>query len=458
MDTQTQTSFSWLRQIPVELYRLDDAPLLGFPPLFPWKNFSDELSKSLQIKEVSISSSNLQWRSESDFFQGLGDHLKTLCISVGPLTGSVWWVMSEQSLLHLMNFVLNKESKEGITSTDESFVKAFYSFLAAEAANAFGRVDFDKKLFPTINKEASLPNEACLGLDITITIGKETIYGRLLLSQMFRKSWMQYYTQQQKGMALTSPIADNLSVIVHLEAGKVSLKASEWKQIRPGDFIILDSCSLDPDEDKGRVMLVINGSPFFRARIKQGSLKILEHPLYHEVNTPMATPPKNDEESSHDEDQDDADFDFDDEDITPHEETAHGENIHHDSESDQDNHIAHGEEDFDLDIEEETSGVHQIKEEAKQPPLPGQQADKGLPVSDAGKPLSVEDIPLNVVIEIGRIQMSVKKVLELQPGNTLDLDIHPESGVDLVVNGKRIAHGELLKIGDSLGIRILELS
>ena len=63
-----------------------------------------------------------------------------------------------------------------------------------------------------------------------------------------------------------------------------------------------------------------------------------------------------------------------------------------------------------------------------------------------------------VVIEVGRIQMSVKKLLELQPGNMLDLDIHPESSVDMVVNGKRIARGQLLRIGDVLGIRIIELS
>ncbi|MEI8366630.1 MAG: type III secretion system cytoplasmic ring protein SctQ, partial [Parachlamydiaceae bacterium] len=80
------------------------------------------------------------------------------------------------------------------------------------------------------------------------------------------------------------------------------------------------------------------------------------------------------------------------------------------------------------------------------------------PVKESPKaPLSVDEIPLSVVIEVGRIQMSVKKLLELQPGNMLDLDIHPESGVDLVVNGKRIAKGELLRIGDVLGIRIMEL-
>ena len=53
--------------------------------------------------------------------------------------------------------------------------------------------------------------------------------------------------------------------------------------------------------------------------------------------------------------------------------------------------------------------------------------------------------------------MSIQKLMELEPGNTLELDIHPESGVDLVVNGRRIGKGELLRIGDHLGVRILDI-
>jgi len=53
--------------------------------------------------------------------------------------------------------------------------------------------------------------------------------------------------------------------------------------------------------------------------------------------------------------------------------------------------------------------------------------------------------------------MTVQTLLDLNPGNLLELDVHPESGVDLVVNGSRIGKGELLQIGDTLGVRILEL-
>lgn len=70
---------------------------------------------------------------------------------------------------------------------------------------------------------------------------------------------------------------------------------------------------------------------------------------------------------------------------------------------------------------------------------------------------SPQDIPLNIVVEVGRLQMSVKTLMELKPGNLLDLHVHPETGVELVVNGTRVGKGELLQIGDTIGVRILEL-
>jgi flagellar motor switch protein FliN len=441
MNTNTQSFPSWLKQIPGELFKLDEKPLLGFPSTFSWETFSAALGKSLQMKNLSISPGTLQWLSQTEILAGLGDQLKSISLSVNPLPGQVTWIMPEKGLVRIMHLLLNPSSSTFPDTLDANFIKAFNQFLAAEAINALEKTDFDKKLVPVAMKESHMPAEACLGLDITILLDNEPIYGRLLLSQEFRRSWAQRFALQQKTLPLSSPIADALQVVIHLEAGKVNLKPSEWKQIVPGDFVALDACSLDPEDDKGRVMLVINGTPFFRAKIKQGSIKILEHPLYHEVNTAMDTPKKNEEEEF-----DDADFDIEEEGKEDKEEKKHEEEKH-----------PAGEEfsDEDFDISDEDAKAEAKPASAKTPePAPAAEAKAAI----SQTPLVVDEIPLPVVIEVGRIQMSVKKLLELQPGNMLELDIHPESGVDLVVNGKRIARGELLKIGESLGIRISELS
>ncbi len=70
--------------------------------------------------------------------------------------------------------------------------------------------------------------------------------------------------------------------------------------------------------------------------------------------------------------------------------------------------------------------------------------------------LSSEEIPLTLTVEVGKLTLSVEKLLEMRPGNLLELDIHPEHGVFLTVEGKRVARGELVKVGELLGVRILE--
>ena len=71
--------------------------------------------------------------------------------------------------------------------------------------------------------------------------------------------------------------------------------------------------------------------------------------------------------------------------------------------------------------------------------------------------VSPKDMAVTVTVEVGRLKMSVKKLTELQQGNYLELDLPPESGVDLIVNGQCVGKGELLKMGETLGVRILDL-
>lgn len=435
-----QAYLARIRQVPGDLFQLDEKPLLGFPPDFPWSEFSSNLGRSLQINELSIKPGEWKWIAHEELLTGLGNSAKALQLTVTPLSGQLWWAMPQEEIARLMGFILAKQPASSST-LDEDFFNAFYRFLAIEAINAFEKSSKDKKISPTLSAEEELPKGHCLCLDITINIPQGIFYGRLFLSPEFRNVWKQRYIQQQSSLNLASPIAETLDVIVHLEGGRIKLKPSEWKQIVPGDVLLLDHCTLDPDEDKGRVMLVINDVPFFRAKIKQGSLKILEHPLYHEVDTAMNNSSKNDEDPHDDEEMEDDDFDLDDD------EELEDFDIEDEEMSDSD---------FELDEIEETPAP----KEASTPPPPSKPSAEA-PASQTqaqGKaPLAIDDIPLPVIIEVGRIQMSIKKLLELQPGNMLELNIHPEAGIDLVVNGKRIARGELLRIGEALGIRIIEL-
>lgn len=451
----TEQPLDWIRQVPGELFNLDEIPLLGFHPPFPWEDFAAQIQRSFQIEDMKLTPAEWQWRDKDKLLDGFGGELKSISLVLAPLAGSVCWAMPEKDISSLIEGLFAKEKLSPATSVDPDFCEGFYRFLIAEVISAFEKVDFDKQLSPSPMPSAGTPSCHCLCLDVQISLQQgSSLHGRLFLTPEFRKSWAQRYQQQQSKAVLSTPLADKLSVIIHLEAGKASLTPSEWKQVKIGDLLLLDSCSLDPEEDKGRVMLVINGIPFFRGKIKQGSIKILEHPLYHEVDTNMTNPP--DQTEGHEENDEEDDFDnseFDDDTET---ETENGESETTSELED---------EDFDIEDETEETEIEDAKPQAKAPPsATGKPTVSAAPpppsaeVSASSRPMSIEDVPLSIVIEAGRIQMSIKKIIELQPGNLLDLNIHPETGVDLVVNGRRIAKGELLRIGDAIGVRIVELS
>ncbi len=67
------------------------------------------------------------------------------------------------------------------------------------------------------------------------------------------------------------------------------------------------------------------------------------------------------------------------------------------------------------------------------------------------------DIPLDVTVELGRVRMLIKDVLELSSGSIIELDRVAGEPVDLLVNGRLIAKGEVVVIEDNFGIRITEI-
>lgn len=80
--------------------------------------------------------------------------------------------------------------------------------------------------------------------------------------------------------------------------------------------------------------------------------------------------------------------------------------------------------------------------------------------NEAHVPRGIElilDIPLDVTVELGRIQMLIRDVLDLSSGSIIELDRVAGEPVDLLVNGRLIAKGEVVVIEDNFGIRITEI-
>ncbi len=69
----------------------------------------------------------------------------------------------------------------------------------------------------------------------------------------------------------------------------------------------------------------------------------------------------------------------------------------------------------------------------------------------------VMGVDLNVTVEIGRAKKQVKEILALRQGSIVELDKQAGAPVDILVNGKLIARGDVVVIDDNFGVRITEI-
>ncbi len=69
----------------------------------------------------------------------------------------------------------------------------------------------------------------------------------------------------------------------------------------------------------------------------------------------------------------------------------------------------------------------------------------------------VMDVPVSLTIELGSCQLPMKEVLQLNVGSVVQLDKPADAPVELSVNGKLIARGEVVVIEDRFGVKITEV-
>ncbi len=69
----------------------------------------------------------------------------------------------------------------------------------------------------------------------------------------------------------------------------------------------------------------------------------------------------------------------------------------------------------------------------------------------------IMDVPLEVTVELGRTSKSIKEILDFSPGTIIELNKLAGEPIDVLVNGKFVAKGEVVVIEESFGIRVTEI-
>ncbi|MCF7986829.1 MAG: flagellar motor switch protein FliN [Methylovulum sp.] len=67
------------------------------------------------------------------------------------------------------------------------------------------------------------------------------------------------------------------------------------------------------------------------------------------------------------------------------------------------------------------------------------------------------DVPVTIAMEIGRAQINIRNLLQLNQGSVVELDRFAGEPLDVLVNGTLIAHGEVVVVNDKFGIRLTEV-
>jgi flagellar motor switch protein FliN len=453
VSTQAQTTpWTHLKSISRELFALDEAPLIASHSPFPWEQLREAVANCFKIKDLEIHPGEFSLREKETFFQGIPSPHQLAYVQASGLTGFVAVVFSESSVQQFMTKILNIHPSQAATLPKE-FTESFFHFLTAETLFLLNKTGFDKASF-ALAPSCNLPEEPLLCQDIHIAIEGEQIIARAILSSTFKDSWKNYITKSFP----TKPSAEKLQaipLIIHIEAGRTPLLYSEFIKVKAGDVILIEKPFFDPDEATPGCMLSFSGRPLFHAAIQENGLQILEIPSHQEVYNTMTEKLNM---NSHEEDIDD-EIEEDEEDPFTEEEDTDDYEL-----------TDNGDENIDDDIEEGEGEGEEIEEE----PKPARKAPKPAPAKAAlkapSKPqeenthveqhsegmVSLKDIPITLVVELAQVEIPAQKLLEMQPGNLLDLKTTGSTAL-LTINNKIVGKGEIVKIGDTLGVRILEL-
>ncbi|MCI0381460.1 MAG: type III secretion system cytoplasmic ring protein SctQ [Chlamydiae bacterium] len=387
MNKMHTAPLSLIKSVDFALKELGTTPIWGFPPSISWEDLANNFAQVFHVNKCKISPSQTQFRKKENLLDGFEKKNHLISILLTPLTGKAFWILGQQDAAKLTAKLLLEEKAAKGFSTD-SLRQGFHFFLCLKALGILQKEAMFEDFSFKMEEAISLPEENAFSIDISIYLDTLKIWGRLIISNELKESFKQHFALRKTDLLREKRIQD-LFFPLKMEIGNVTIPLPKWKKISVGDLILLDKCSLNPDEWKGICNVSLANTSLFQARIKANEVKIFEYAFFQK------------EELMIEENEDEI--------MLPDEEF------------------------------EEEKKLSKEKQNLSE------------------KLVSTKEIPLTIRVEVGRIKMKLEKILELEPGTVLELPIGPEHGVFLSIDGQLIGKGELVKIGERVGVKILQI-
>jgi flagellar motor switch protein FliN/FliY len=375
-----EAPYFWIRKISSHLREYDTVPLFGSAPPFDWDHLSSTLAARLGVQDFTIRKGGQQWRASEDLKDGLGDHILTYPVKIGPLSGSAFWMMTRENIGKLTAWMMNGQIKTKPLSS-EILTEGFYRYLILQMLDCASVEGPLQQLSVTLSDASPVPETDAFCIDIEIEFNKQSCWGRLVIDPALQRSWQEHFSEPGAEYIPTK-IAQITELTAGIKIGAVRLKSKEWKLLKPGDFVPLDTGTYHPRKETGAAYLTVGKTPLFQVKVKHNKIQLIDYAFMYEEEM----------------------------------------NKHH---------------------EEPEAFTEQG--EAEQFPAAEEET------------VTLKELPVNLVVEISRLRITLEKLIQLVPGNMIELPIKPDQPVHLTINDQLVGKAELVHLGETLGIRILEI-
>ncbi|WP_342596131.1 type III secretion system cytoplasmic ring protein SctQ [Salinicola lusitanus] len=212
--------------------------------------------------------------------------------------------------------------------------------------------------------------------------------------------------------------ADGVTATLRIESGAQTLTLGQWRNLRAGDVVMLDGATADS------VRLNLADRFGCRARLGDTGLR---------ADGPLAASSLDRAPSS----------------------PCEASNRPYDAQNRPCEESAMSEPPVDKSTSPERSGTAQ-ESSAPTPEVPDVDSSHPSPLDSVDR--NLDDLPVQLTCELGRLELSLGELRQLGEGSVLPLERHPERAVDLIVNGRRMGRGRLVAIGDAIGVQVERLA
>lgn len=253
----------YLEKISSQLQELDETPLFGNASPINFEDLSALLATQLGLDDLNIRATTGKWREK-------GKGVATP-IYLSAIDEPLYWMMSKPEKEKLITQLFSSNKKK--TAITQNLKDGFYRYLLLEVIASVSNLEPIQQMSLTLDEDTSIPSKEAYALDIEITSSEFTAWGKCIISDSFRKKWVQHFAAFP-ARYIPSKLTRALPVDIGIQIGSIKLPLNQWETVQPGDFLIPDLLS-----NYERGTLILNTTPLFQVHFHDNKIELLSYAI-----------------------------------------------------------------------------------------------------------------------------------------------------------------------------------